>query len=859
MESIGADHSITGSTSFRTDADISGNLSFRKRNLQRWEPENENLGGLSLDDGANSHQWDQFEANERLYGLKSNYDEDIYTTKIDRSNPLYKQRAAEAERIAREIVQSTASNSHIAEERGLAVDDSGLDEEDKYANLAAYVLSRNSRANYSNRYSGVRRDFVPLPTGQPNKYTPPARRAPTGQPTVTGAPVDPAIISSQIAQPASQAVPKSTPEVAAEENKTVSEPQKAEETQKQETMVPAPAEKPKSKSPAPSDAKAAPSKAAAEPNQKTTSAQKPVANLPTAAKKPGKPDSATTNVEHELLDQFKQFSANEKLRIQERQRTMARHDKAVKINDLKSFSKTFKLHTPVPQDLVPILAKDEAKQKSIVEKALRNVNDHKTVTPPKATAPPAPAADSKSSTRQAPSKYEQQQHTSPTVERQTQARQRQGQGNYGNGSGSVRSERPVHGSHMQQMPARGTNTLLSQRLAISQQQHKAGSMQQPGYHQPIQIPAAGPSGSSSGGQTPTGLANRFNVGAAAFIPNAAAPTFRPGGNTSSNASPRVETPVRQEPRPIKITPFFLTPKPSVASDLSVLDKSFNVVRRLKEAHTTDEYASNGGIPPAFKTGPTWDVLESNRDTTHKDMFDRMNPTGQPLSAPQASLGGVPVPYQHQLPPNHQQMPPTGGPHHTPHHTPRHPAAQPHHGPGPHHFEGGHPMQFSASTSSVHPSPRPAQPYMYGPQAPQGMPPNVMFQQPPYGMSPGMQNVHLRQPAPGQYTQVPGVGGHMMAQQPSGGHPYMVPINPQMQVYSPAPGQVYPHPGMAIPAPPGANGFSSPRPMGAQMMQHSSSQQGQPPQPIMYMPTGQPSMYAHMPAGPSEFSNNLSHL
>ena len=39
---------------------------------------------------------------------------------------------------------------------------------------------------------------------------PPARRLPTGRPTVAGAPVDPAIISSQIARPESSSKDRST-------------------------------------------------------------------------------------------------------------------------------------------------------------------------------------------------------------------------------------------------------------------------------------------------------------------------------------------------------------------------------------------------------------------------------------------------------------------------------------------------------------------------------------------------------------------------------------------------------------------------------------------------------------------------
>src|SRR6187402_603838 len=72
------------------------------------------------------------------------------------------------------------------------------------------ILSRLLCSQY-HRYSGVRRqDFPPL-TSSNNKYTPPARRAPTGQSTVSGAPVDPAIISSQLARPDKPAAEKAKP------------------------------------------------------------------------------------------------------------------------------------------------------------------------------------------------------------------------------------------------------------------------------------------------------------------------------------------------------------------------------------------------------------------------------------------------------------------------------------------------------------------------------------------------------------------------------------------------------------------------------------------------------------------------
>jgi PAB1-binding protein PBP1 len=126
------DIGLGSASAFRTDADISGNLAVRERNLQRWEPGADNNMDLALDDSG-SAGWDQFAANERLYGIKTSYDENLYTTSIDKSDPKYRQIAAKAERLAREIEGSSAMNAHVAEERGGAmVDDSGFDEEDKY-------------------------------------------------------------------------------------------------------------------------------------------------------------------------------------------------------------------------------------------------------------------------------------------------------------------------------------------------------------------------------------------------------------------------------------------------------------------------------------------------------------------------------------------------------------------------------------------------------------------------------------------------------------------------------------------------------------------------------------------------------
>lgn len=48
--------------------------------------------------------WDQFEANARLFGTTSTYQEELYTTKLDKSGADFKKREKEADRLAAEIM-----------------------------------------------------------------------------------------------------------------------------------------------------------------------------------------------------------------------------------------------------------------------------------------------------------------------------------------------------------------------------------------------------------------------------------------------------------------------------------------------------------------------------------------------------------------------------------------------------------------------------------------------------------------------------------------------------------------------------------------------------------------------------------
>lgn len=105
-----------------------------ERPLQRWKPDDADTFGHTLEKSTGGGAWDQFAENERLFGLKTNYDENFYTTQIDKSHPQYKERMLAAEKKAREIERSTATTAHVAEERVMDYvggGDDKADEEDK--------------------------------------------------------------------------------------------------------------------------------------------------------------------------------------------------------------------------------------------------------------------------------------------------------------------------------------------------------------------------------------------------------------------------------------------------------------------------------------------------------------------------------------------------------------------------------------------------------------------------------------------------------------------------------------------------------------------------------------------------------
>lgn len=83
-------------------------------------------------------EWDQFKANEELFNVQAKFDENLYTTELDKSN-MDKTQIKAAERMAREIENTSSANIHVAEERNQVIQ-GDFDEEDRYSGVLTSKL-----------------------------------------------------------------------------------------------------------------------------------------------------------------------------------------------------------------------------------------------------------------------------------------------------------------------------------------------------------------------------------------------------------------------------------------------------------------------------------------------------------------------------------------------------------------------------------------------------------------------------------------------------------------------------------------------------------------------------------------------
>ncbi|EIW67356.1 hypothetical protein TREMEDRAFT_64607 [Tremella mesenterica DSM 1558] len=389
---------------FMTDSDISNanfSSSNSQRELQPWYaddplappngPRHSGPQGHGHSNGSTGRDaetfgqanvpWDQFETNARLFGTKTSYQEEIYTTKLNRAAPDFRKREKEAERLANEILNQSTINPHLAEERNQEIEDWAKDDEEKYSGVIRPVKDKEA---------------VIMPARSANAYVPPGARksGAGGLPQIAPR----ASLSSTPTNGTASAVNggvngTSTPDPAPV---TPSAPTPA--VTSPPPVAPSPALAPPARHAPTGPARrtsdvAAPKPVVASatlaPSAPTVNETKPASTGPEAT--PGSTVPAVTQLptvpqalpaketRPGVVDSFRQFVGTERERAEARKQSINKSERERQLADLKSFQATFQVPLPMPKDILPILAKDEEKQKAIEAQAAKSLANAKAV------------------------------------------------------------------------------------------------------------------------------------------------------------------------------------------------------------------------------------------------------------------------------------------------------------------------------------------------------------------------------------------------------------------------------------------------------------------------------------------------
>jgi PAB1-binding protein PBP1 len=129
---------------FETDLQISKKSQKREKGekkLVKYEINENNKNKFafqSLEDdfGKDEEKLDQFEINKKRYNIVSTYDENLYTTKLDK-NKITEEDKKYADKMYKEIMSSSNNENdiHILEDRGIIQENDDFDEEDKYSSV----------------------------------------------------------------------------------------------------------------------------------------------------------------------------------------------------------------------------------------------------------------------------------------------------------------------------------------------------------------------------------------------------------------------------------------------------------------------------------------------------------------------------------------------------------------------------------------------------------------------------------------------------------------------------------------------------------------------------------------------------
>eukprot|EP01083_Nonionella_stella_P008916 25814_1 len=123
---------------FHTDGEITRSRSSKTEGthqLQKWTSQFGETEMLEEELG-NIADYDQFTENRERFGVVSTFDENIYTSHLNKDSEFYKQNQGNADRVAHQIMSQDSSNIHVKDDRNGLID-MKVSEEDMYSTVQA--------------------------------------------------------------------------------------------------------------------------------------------------------------------------------------------------------------------------------------------------------------------------------------------------------------------------------------------------------------------------------------------------------------------------------------------------------------------------------------------------------------------------------------------------------------------------------------------------------------------------------------------------------------------------------------------------------------------------------------------------
>lgn len=666
-----------------------------------------------------------------------------------------------------------------------------------------------------------------MSSNRADKYTPPARRPQQPQPAAIPVLNDPAIISSSISRKDSPAGNKSN----ALPNRN-----------------PAPADNVEvEKKPA---QQATEAKAVPQPETKVTTADRPSTTDRTTSPQDravGAPN-ATATVERDVVSAFRGFAAQQRSQAEKSRINKAKADRKNKLEELIKFSSTFQLNSPVPSDLIPIIAKDPAKQREIQEKAKKEALEQEKVKQAKLkaandTASSTPSTMDIKATQQLPTAQPSGPSTSASSSRQSTGRTPPHQGQAPDNAPAYRSDRQMHvqpGSGQNGRPMPGMGARMR-----SLDPTKPAPVPSPLVPTEVRQPPTGPSGGIDISRRSSGaFSNRLNPNMPDFKPRPDAANFNPNGFASRGSSPRSNSTSAPGTQQIVPASSLIRRKPLAGAgktSVQTVELHSDIIETIAALQAPQgvgkKWETNGNMKPPYDTPPTWrqpadnEPAESLINQTYAKLFENAPYTNPAMSSPQPPHMNPQLTHQHQIPFHMQQGMHNMGPRQSP----RQPQMHLHNNQHPHppnamfNPADDHRMMVSNSAQSLA-SPRLQAVNMVYP-SPMAQPAQLAGFNSPMLQYPLPHGAPMPQPRSfsggAQFFQPQGthMSGPVMMMNPGGPQfigPGMVP-GPQA-IYPTGQPHYMPQNTMQPPMP-SANGYPSPGRNSSQMMIPQGSQQG----------------------------------